>query len=110
MRSLTIQPTHKYSMRKSKASEALRVAQQVAAIRAALTKRGYRLRKRPKQAAWTILTPLNSPGVRRETEECYLLTYQPAPISAWVLHPQGKDSDRPNIETIIQRAITRTAS
>jgi hypothetical protein len=41
-------------MRKPKASEALRVAQQIAAIRAALHKHGYQIRKRPKQAAWTI--------------------------------------------------------
>ncbi len=110
-------------MRKSKASEALRVAQQVAAIRAALHKHGYQIRKRPKQAAWNILTPLNPPKslargtgrVRQETTEtnarsCYLLTYQPAPISAWVLHPQNNDPDRHTLESIIQRAITRSAS
>ncbi len=160
-------------MRKSKASEALRVAQQVAAIRAALKKHGYRICKRPRQAAWTI-TPLNPPkitpplargsgrklaspltsqagekltpplasqagekltpplareagekltppltrgagGVNEETagthtNKSYLLTYQPAPISAWVLHPQNNDPDRHTLETIIQRAITRSAS
>ena len=137
-------------MRKSKASEALRVAQQVAAIRAALHKHGYQIRKRPKQPAWNILTPLKPPkltpplargsgrkqtpplareagekltpplprgagGVMQETAtthttKSYLLTYQPAPISAWVLHPQTNDPDRHTLETLIQRAITRSAS
>ena len=148
--SLSIQPIHKYPMRKSKASEALRVAQQVAAIRAALHKHGYQIRKRPKQPAWNILTPLKPPkitpplargsgrkltpplpreagekltpplprgagGVMQETAtthttKSYLLTYQPAPISAWVLHPQTNDPDRHTLETLIQRAITRSAS
>ena len=137
-------------MRKSKASEALRVAQQVAAIRAALHKHGYQIRKRPKQPAWNILTPLKPPkitpplargsgrkqtpplareagekltpplprgagGVMQETAtthttKSYLLTYQPAPISAWVLHPQTNDPDSHTLETLIQRAITRSAS
>jgi hypothetical protein len=149
-------------MRKPKASEALRVAQQIAVIRAALHKHGYQIRKRPKQPAWNILTPLKPPkitpplargsgrkltsplareagekltpplpreagekltpplprgagGVMQETAtthttKSYLLTYQPAPISAWVLHPQTNDPDRHTLETLIQRAITRSAS
>ncbi len=88
-------------MRKSKASEARYVAQEVAAIRAALKKSGYRTRKCPKQPVWLIFV---------NAECCYLLTYQPAPISGWVLHPQGKDSARHTIETIIQHATTRSAS
>lgn len=132
------------SMKKSKATEALRVASEIAAIRAALKKRGYRIHKQPKQAIWKVLTPLspslvrgetkarnsprtkaspNSPplargagGVREETREFYLLTYQPAPISAWVLHPQNDDANRQAkdattsrfaIATIIQRALKK---
>ncbi len=173
VRSLSIQPIHKYPMRKPKASEAHRVAQQIAAIRAALHKHGYQIRKRSKQAAWTI-TPLNPPkttpplargsgrkltppsatrtqekltpplatgteakltpslatgteakltpplargagGVMHETARThttkpYLLTYQPAPISAWVLNPQTNNPDCQTILTIIQKAITRSAS
>jgi hypothetical protein len=83
-------------MKKSKATEALRVASDVAAIKAALHQRGYRLRKQPKQPVWkVIITP----------EYFYKLTYQPAPISAWVLHPQDNDTRRNAIESIIQRAI-----
>ncbi len=41
-------------MNTSKATEALSVAQEITAIRAALIKRGYRIRKRPKQAAWSV--------------------------------------------------------
>ncbi len=85
-------------MKKSKATEARRVASDVAAIRAALHQRGYRLRKQPKQPVWkVILTP----------DRFYTLTYQPTPISAWVLHPQDNDTRRQAIETIIQRAIKK---
>ena len=83
-------------MKKSKATEALRVAADIAAIKAALHKRGYRLRKQPKQPVWkVIITP----------EYFYKLTYQPAPISDWVLHPQDNETRRNAIESIIQRAI-----
>jgi hypothetical protein len=85
-------------MKKSKATEALRVATDITAIKAALHQRGYRLRKQPKQLVWkVIITP----------ERFYTLTYQPAPISAWVLHPQDNDTRRQAIETIIQRAIKK---
>jgi hypothetical protein len=84
-------------MKKSKATEAFRVASEIAAIRAALKKRGYRIHKRPKQAAWKVFN----------ADHCYLLTYQPAPISAWVLHPQNDDADRKTIETIIQSVIKK---
>jgi len=135
-------------MKKSKATEALRVATDIAAIKAALHKRGYRLRKQPKQPVWKVITPLSPPTtkasldapplatgalVRRaggvissargtgrasqEAGEYYLLTYQPAPISAWVVHAQNNDRDRQTIDTIIQHALkkqptnlTRTAS
>lgn len=97
-------------MKKSKATEALRVVSEIAAIRAALKKRGYRIQKQPKQAAWKVYTLLNPSLGKGETGESYLLTYQPAPISAWVLHPQNNDSLRQTIENIIQRAITRRAS
>jgi hypothetical protein len=125
--------TNRLPMKKSKATEALRVASDIAAIKAALHKRGYRLRKQPKQPVWKVITPLNPPrtkasldapplprgagGVtssargtgraRKEAGEYYLLTYQPAPISAWVLHPQNNDRDRQAIETIIQSAIKK---
>jgi two-component SAPR family response regulator len=83
-------------MKKSKAIEALRVASDVAAIKAALHQHGYQLRKQPKQPVWkVIITP----------EYFYKLTYQPAPISAWVLHPQDNDTRRNAIESIIQSAI-----
>ena len=64
---------------------------------------------RPKASPSPYSPPLLSRagGVKRETAECYLLTYQPAPISAWVLHPQNDDADRQTIETIIQSAIKK---
>ncbi len=85
-------------MKKSKATEALRVATDVAAIRAALHQRGYQLRKQPKQPVWkVIITP----------DRFYKLTYQPNPISAWVLHPQDTDIRRQTIEIIIQSALKK---
>ena len=88
-------------MRKSKATEALRVAEDVAVIRAALKKRGYQIRKRPKQAAWSIYVT---------DDNFYLLTYQPAPISSWVLHPQANDANHHSLETIIQRALIKQSA
>lgn len=88
-------------MKKSKATEALRVATDIAAIKAALHQRGYQLRKQPKQPVWkVIITP----------DRFYKLTYQPAPISAWVLHPQDNDAERQTLETIIQSAIKKHAN
>jgi hypothetical protein len=85
------------SMRKSKATEALHVAQEIGVIRAALKKCGYYLRKQPKQPVWTVyITP----------DSFYRLTYQPAPISSWVLHPQTNDSSRHTLVNIIQGALT----
>jgi hypothetical protein len=85
-------------MKKSKATEALRVATDVAAIRAALHQRGYQIRKQPKQPVWkVIITP----------DHFYTLTYQPAPISAWVLHPQNNDTRCHALESIIQSAIKK---
>jgi hypothetical protein len=85
-------------MKKSNATEALRVATDIAAIKAALHKRGYRLRKQPKQPVWkVIITP----------DRFYKLTCQPDPISAWVLHPQNNDTRYQTIETIIQSALKK---
>jgi hypothetical protein len=85
-------------MKKSKATEAFRVATDIAAIKAGLHKRGYRLRKKPKQPVWkVIITP----------DHFYKLTYQPTPVSAWVLHPQNNDTRYQTIETIIQSALKK---
>lgn len=82
-------------MRKSKATEALRVATDIAAIKTALKKHGYTIRKQPRQAAWTIATD----------EDCYKLTYQPAPLSAWVVHPQNDNPKRQTLLNIIQSTL-----
>lgn len=85
-------------MKKSKATEALRVATDIAAIRAALYERGYRLRKQPKQSVWkVIVTP----------DHVYTLTYQPAPTSAWVLHPQDSNTRCQVLENIIHSSIKK---
>jgi hypothetical protein len=98
-------------------SDGLRIAQEIAAIQAALHKKGYRTRKQPKQAAWKIFTPpsptltrgtgrvKNTPALPKAVEEVYLLTYQPAPINAWVLHPQTNAPQRHTLETLIQQTL-----
>ncbi len=84
-------------MRKSKAIEAVRVAQEIAAIRVVLHQHGYRLRKRPKQPVWTVYVT---------DDNLYQMTYQPAPISSWVLYPESNDASRNTIMNIIQGALT----
>jgi hypothetical protein len=91
-------------MKKSKASEAHRVATDIAAIKTALKQRGYTIRKQPKQAAWTLR------GTGRNTSECYLLTYQPAPISAWILHPQNNKPQRQTLLNLIQRTLAKPST
>ncbi|NEQ23703.1 MAG: hypothetical protein F6K28_32085, partial [Microcoleus sp. SIO2G3] len=80
---------------------ALRVAKDIAALKAALHKRGYRLRKQPKQLIWKVLIA---------PDHFYKLSYQPAPISAWVLHPQNDDTRYQAIKAIIQHALKKTAN
>lgn len=96
-------------MKKSKVTEAHRVATDVAVLKTVLKKQGYITRKRPKQAAWTII-PLNHRGTGRNTEECYLLTYKPAPISAWILHPQTNEPQRQTLLNIIQRTLAKQST
>jgi len=86
-------------VRQSKATEVQRVAQEVAVIRTALKNHGYQIRKRSRQVAWKVyLTPDNY----------YVLTYQPAPSSSWVLHPQNNDLERQHLESIIQTSLTKS--
>jgi hypothetical protein len=75
-----------------------RIAEEIAVIRTALKRRGYRVRKQPKQAAWAVYAT---------EEKFYLLTFQPAPISAWVLHPQDNDASGDTLSNLIQRALTQ---
>jgi hypothetical protein len=75
-----------------------RIAQEIEVIRAALKRRGYRIRKQPKQAAWAVYVT---------DDKFYLLTFQPAPISAWMLHPQDNDTSGDTLSNLIQGALTK---
>jgi hypothetical protein len=75
-----------------------RIAQEIDIIRTALKRRGYRIRKQPKQAAWAVYVT---------DDKFYLLTFQPAPISAWVLHPQDNDTSGNTLSKLIQGALTK---
>ncbi len=74
-----------------------RIAQDIEIIRTALKRRGYRIRKQPKQAAWAVYVT---------DDKFYLLTFQPSPVSAWVLHPQDNDASCATLSNLIQRALT----
>lgn len=82
----------------AKRASGRRIAQDIDAIRTALKRRGYRVRKQPKQAAWAIYV---------SEYKFYLLTYQPAAISDWVLHPHDNDASRDTLSNIIQPALTQ---
>jgi ribosomal protein S3AE len=75
-----------------------RTTQEIDAIRDVLKRRGYRIRKQARQAAWTVYVT---------DDKCYLLTYQPAPVRAWVLHPQDNDIRYKTLCNIIQRTVTK---
>lgn len=75
-----------------------RITEEIDAIKDVLKRRGYRIRKQPLQAAWAVYLT---------NEKFYLLTYQPAPIRALVLHPQDDDIRYHTLSHIIQRTVTK---
>ncbi|MBD2070257.1 hypothetical protein H6F93_22550 [Leptolyngbya sp. FACHB-671] len=85
-------------MERSRGAEGGRVAQEIVQIRSALKAAGYSTRKRPKQAVWTI-------GV--DQGKSYYLTFQPAPISAWVLHPLDDAPTYHHLSNLIGLALTQ---
>lgn len=80
-------------------SRGQRIAAEINCIRIAMKEQGYRIQKQPKQAVWVIY--LNK-------DRSYRLTYQPAPINAWSLHPP--DSEASRLLGIIQRALVNQPS
>ena len=77
-------------------SQGKKVAAEIELIRAALAKQGDRLQKLPKQAIWIV---------HRHNGKSYRLTYQPAPISTWALHPP--DSEASHLLGIIDRTLNQ---
>ncbi|NEP19808.1 MAG: hypothetical protein F6J97_23465 [Leptolyngbya sp. SIO4C1] len=80
-------------------SRGQKVAAEIELIRAALAEEGDRLQKLPKQATWII---------HRHNGKPYRLTYQPAPISAWALHPP--DSEASYLLGVIDRVLHESSS
>ena len=67
-------------------SQGHRIMADIKRIRAALAEPGqgsYRLQKLPRQAVWLVHCRNN---------KAYRLTFQPAPINAWTLHPPDRDA------------------
>lgn len=71
------------------------IRQEIHLIRSALAQQGDRLRKQPLQAVWVI---------HLHNGKSYHLTYQPAPISAWSLHPPDREASY--LLGVIDRALT----
>ncbi|GAB4375268.1 MAG: hypothetical protein Kow00121_20810 [Elainellaceae cyanobacterium] len=80
-------------------SQGQRIAQEVGLIRSALAEQGYRLQKQPKQAVWVL--HLND-------SKSYRLTYQPAPINAWSLHPPDREASQ--LLGLIDRALIHSST
>jgi hypothetical protein len=67
-------------------SQGHRIMADIKRIRVALTTPGqgsYRLQKLPRQAVWII---------HGRNSKTYRLTFQPAPINAWTLHPPDREA------------------
>lgn len=71
------------------------IVEEIKLIRSALVQQGNRLQKQPKQAVWVV---------HLGNGKSYRLTYQPAPISAWSLHPP--DSEASRLLGMIDRALS----
>lgn len=75
-------------------SQGRQILADIKLIRAAITEQGDRLQKLPRQAVWVI---------HRPSGKSYRLTYQPAPLSGWAIHPP--DSDASYLLGVIDRAL-----
>lgn len=67
-------------------SQGHRIMADIKRIRAALAEPGqgsYRLQKLPRQAVWLV---------HCRNSKTYRLTFQPAPINAWTLHPPDREA------------------
>lgn len=80
-------------------SQGQKVMAEIKLIRAALTKQGYSLQKLPRQAVWMI---------RFDQHQAYRLTYQPAPVSTWVVHPFNDKAA--HLCGVIDRALNQIPS
>ena len=71
-----------------------RIVAEIKLIRSALVEQDDRIQKLPRQAVWVI---------HHKNGTAYRLTYQPAPISAWSLHPPDGNASR--LLGVIDRAL-----
>lgn len=77
-------------------SEGPRVVAEIQRIQSALHQVGFRTRKQPKQPVWAITAP---------DAQSYRLSFQPVPISGWVLYPVNESPVRQQIAEIIQSVL-----
>ncbi|MBE9108408.1 hypothetical protein IQ273_03110 [Nodosilinea sp. LEGE 07298] len=76
--------------------EGHRVAAEIQRIQSALHQVGFRTRKQPKQPIWAITAT---------DAQSYRLSFQPVPISGWVLHPIDESPVRQQITEIVQSVL-----
>lgn len=72
------------------------VAAEIQRIQLALHQVGFHTRKQPKQPVWAITAP---------DSKSYRLSFQPAPIRGWVLHPLDESPVRQQITEIVQSVL-----
>jgi hypothetical protein len=84
------------NMEEPRVSQGQNVMAEIRLIRAALTQQGYRLQKLPRQAVWMICF---------DEKQSYRLTYQPAPVNTWVVHPPSMTMLLTSVESSIAPLI-----
>ena len=83
-------------------SQGHRIMADIKRIRAALAEPGqgsYRLQKLPRQAVWLV---------HGRNSKVYRLTFQPAPINAWTLHPPDREASE--LSGKIEQALKPSAA
>ena len=74
------------------------LAVEISRIKAALQAQGFQIHQHPQQPIWTI---------HRQTQ--YRLSYSPAPVARWALHPVDDSPTRQHIVATIRAALNPTA-
>lgn len=86
-------------------TEWLRLQTEGEKICSSLRQQNYRCLKQTRRLSWKIITPLSLLLPRGETQECYLLTWLPAPVSDWSLIPNDTTETRETLMQLVQSTL-----
>jgi hypothetical protein len=86
-------------------TEWLRLQTEGEKICSSLRQHNYRCLKQTRRLSWKIITPLSLPLPKGETEEYYLLTWLPAPVSDWSLIPNDTTKTREKLMQHVQSIL-----